>query len=280
MENSENNSLVAYQLQKAFLEENDIIFENSQCFARAMQEGIFLLKIPSWIDMKPGIKLCQNFYKEKNKSEDDEYRGFRAIDSVYYDPKTLQVEHIMLDKAQIDQYLPPAAANLAVQINQLAINVLKLIFNKINIPENYWENVTGGAIANKGKHWLVCNHYRSGISGEGFSAHQDTGFITVLYIEDAGLEARINHTWYGINPEAGYFIINFGAAIEILTHRLPVPAKAVLHRVKKIVNLSNKPDRFSMASFIDLPQDSNLYQYEANGEIKFYKSVRDFLLYR
>lgn len=269
--------MLTYKLQKASFKDDDLVFKNKQSFERAMHDGFFLLKIPAAINLEPSIKFCQNFYKEKDKGSNDAYRGFKKNTSIYYDRGNVQVEHIMLDKVQRDKYCPSSIGQLGDEMNQLAIAVIKEIFRKLGINEKNWEQLTGGAISNKGKHWLIFSHYRSEIDKPGFTAHQDTGFVTILYIEDPGLEAFIENRWYAINPEPGYFIINFGCAMEIITQYLPISIKSVLHRVRKIIKKSNQPDRFSLAAFTDIPSELNFYQYTSNGKIEFYKSVKDFL---
>ena len=127
-----------------------------------------------------------------------------------------------------------------------------------------WFKVSGGSIENKGTQWFACSHYRSNLRRPGCATHKDTGFVTVLFIDQPGLQALIKDNWVDINPLDGYFVINFGASLEILTKYLKYPIKAILHRVKEIVYKKGIKDRYSFASFLNSPANLELYQYDKN----------------
>jgi 2OG-Fe(II) oxygenase superfamily len=264
------------QLSRSKIEGENLIFDSNCYFDKALQDGIFLLKIPKTIDLLPGIKLCHNFYKEK--SGDHPYRGFKEYNSIYFDREHFQTEHILTDKETRDKYFPQEAKIIADEMNELAILVLKNVLEYIGIPKEDWALVTGNCIENQGTHWFACSHYRSEIDKQGCATHQDTGLVTILYIEQSGLEAKINNQWQQILPVDGYFIVNFGRSFEILTAQLSKSVKSILHRVRKIEKSFDKPDRVSMAAFINIPSDLNLYQYVANGELIIYQSVQEFLI--
>lgn len=262
-------------LQKAFIKNNDLYFEQTQGFETAIKDGFFLLEIPKYINLEPGIKLGESFYKEQQEILNP-YCGFKNKENIYFDREHFQTEHILLDHN--NQNIFPAELNeLCSQMNQIGITILQYIFEKLEIPEEVWFQVTGGAIKNKGTHWFACSHYRTHLPLPGCPTHKDTGFITVLYIDQDGLQAHIEDTWVNITPLQGYFVINFGASLEILTQNLKYPIKAILHRVQQIKIMRDQKDRYSFAAFLNAPSDLNLYQYDKNKNLQIYMPVQKFL---
>jgi isopenicillin N synthase-like dioxygenase len=98
-----------------------------------------------------------------------------------------------------------------------------------------------------------------------------------LFINQSGLEALIADQWVDITPTEGYFVINFGASLEILTKYLKYPVKAILHRVKEVVYQKGVKDRYSFASFLNSPANLDLYQYDKDKSLKVYMPVQQFL---
>jgi isopenicillin N synthase-like dioxygenase len=85
-----------------------------------------------------------------------------------------------------------------------------------------------------------------------------------------------------IVPRPGYFIVNFGCAIEVLTRRSRTPVAAVAHRVVEQPDTRGaKPDRFSYALFVDSSLDEavcpGLFRYEPGRGLALEMSFRSFL---
>jgi hypothetical protein len=267
-----------FQLQKAEIKNNRLIFEHEIGFDQAIKDGFFLLKKPQDLDLEPGIKISKNFYKIKSKEKNYcNYSGYKNYEGIYFDREHFQTEHILLDKPNRIRYFPYELQTLTNKMNDIAIIILKNIFDKIKIPKQDWNKITGGAIDNQGNHWFSSSHYRSYMEKQGCATHKDTGFVTVLYINEEGLEANINDEWISVRPQPGYFVINFGHSLEILTAKMTIPIKAILHRVKKIKKQHGKEDRYSFATFINTQTHMNLYQYDEFGNLNFYQTVEDYL---
>lgn len=100
---------------------------------------------------------------------------------------------------------------------------------------------------------------------------------------EPGLEVRRNGGWQPIDPEPGWFIVNFGCAIEILTRDSATPVAAVPHRVRRqVADRSRRtPDRFSYALFVDSSLDESLrpglFRYESGVGLVLAKRFSAFL---
>ena len=267
---------VGIKLARSEICRDRLVFQDETGINKALSDGFFLVKIPAKIDVAPGIKLSQNFFKESDSGPDSVYKGFKEIDSIYFDREHFQTEHILADRVARENYFPGEVNSLADQMNDVAITILKNILDYIKLPKEHWSLVTGGCVDNNGTHWFACSHYRSEIDKQGCATHQDTGFVTILYIDQPGLEAKIGSKWIKIDPTPGYFVVNFGRSFEILTEKMNTQVKSILHRVSKTHKINGVSDRISMASFTNLPNHLNLYQYHQNSP-EIYQSVQDFL---
>ena len=80
---------------------------------------------------------------------------------------------------------------------------------------------TGHALSGRGTYHLTFNHFRPEIDARGLNVHKDSGWVTVLRSLDPGLEVQRDGRWEPIDPEPGWFIVNFGCAMEILHETRP-----------------------------------------------------------
>ena len=270
---SHNNKLKI--LQKAYVKDNNMFFESLNSFEEAINDGFFLLKIPEYIDLSPGIKLSESFYQESTKA--DAYTGFKNKKNIYFDREHFQTEHILLDQNHRKDLFPEELNVLCNMMDKIGTIVLQYVFQQLEIPKHDWFKISGGSIESKGTQWFACSHYRTNLRRPGCATHKDTGFITVLFINQSGLEAFIEDQWVDITPTEGYFVINFGASLEILTKYLKYPVKAILHRVKEVVYQKGVKDRYSFASFLNSPANLDLYQYDEDKSLKVYMPVQQFL---
>jgi len=148
---------------------------------------------------------------------------------------------------------------------ELARIVLREILSSIGVARPLWNRVTDRCVERGGVQWFAVNHYRPERAQVGAPAHKDTGFVTILYCEQPGLEASLDGEWRGIEPVEGHFLVNFGGALEVLTKHLPIKVDAVLHRVMQCAVNPHREDRFSFAAFLNPSADGDLYQVSADG---------------
>jgi hypothetical protein len=267
---------------KATIIDNKLIFDDAGGFFEAIKYGVFFVKIPNHLDMNPGQIFAKSFYKDKDNSVYNAYKGFRNEEFegsiLGYSDRNDQVEQIQLEIALWDKFFPEKLSNLLKEMNNISKLIVLHVFNEIGIQNSYLDKITGGLPNDNGLQYCIFNHYRSDVDQIGITGHQDSGFITVLYSVERGLEALIDENWVSINPENGYFTINLGHSFEILTKKMQKSVKAVFHRVIKTTNKKdNKEDRFSFGTYIGPRFDMNLYQYyEDQKNLVFFKTFKDF----
>ena len=261
-------------LPTANLDGHQLRFEEGT-FDDALNQGCFHLRIPEHLDLSPGIRLSREFYLPTAEPH-QAYRGFRDKPSIYFDREHYQTEHILADQAAIERLLPQEVATMSAAMFGLARSTLVCVLHALGLPEGQWELGTGGCSVGQGTRWFASSHYRSERDLLGCPAHKDTGFVTVLYIEDPGLEALgLDGRWFDIDPREGHFVVNFGGALEHLTARLTTPVRAILHRVRKC--MAGERDRFSFAAFINPPATGQMHQFDMMGRAHPTGSIEDFL---
>ncbi len=262
-------------LPSARLEGEQLVFLDGSTFWDALAAGCFHLAFPAQLDFTPGVRLSQEFYLER-VAKSDLYRGHRASDGIYFDREHFQTEHILADGPAIKEALPAEVHSMCAQMFEVARVVLRDVLAKLGVPSRSWEQATGGCTAGRGTEWFASSHYRSERDMLGCPAHKDTGFVTMLYIEDSGLEALgRDGAWFDVEPRAGHLVVNFGGALEYLTERLPRRVRAILHRVRRCP--SKGRDRFSFAAFVNPPATGSMYQLRADGTPEARGSIEAFL---
>lgn len=269
----------AMTLQRAAVRGDGLVFAAEDGLARALRDGCFLLAVPDGFDPAPGITLCQEFHRapDDGPGATRAYRGFRALDGIYFDREHFQTEHVLIDGPGRDRHFPPELRAMAEEMGGLTLLVLRCAMAELGIARELWSEITGGAVDGRGTHWFAANHYRSERAQLGCAPHKDTGFVTVLYNEEPGLEARVDGAWVPVDPAPGHFVVNFGGAFELLTAALSRPVRAILHQVRQCTPAPGAPDRFSFAAFANPPATGDLHQVRPDGTAAAVRSSADFL---
>ncbi|ACB96543.1 2OG-Fe(II) oxygenase [Beijerinckia indica subsp. indica ATCC 9039] len=224
----------------------------------ALRQGCFALRIPDELDLAPGIRLAQEFYLAG--------RGVQDREGIYFDQELFQTDHVLIDGPRRRKDFPQAVNLMCEKMCALARFLLRIILTEAGISESLWADATDDCVTDGGVQWFALGHYQSDRNLPGAPAHKDPGFITVLYYDKPGLEAYIDGEWRNIPPVGGYFLINFGGALEILTAKCSVPVKAVLHRVRQCLPASKTGDHFSFAVFLNPAADGDVIQASADGK--------------
>lgn len=268
-------------LQRARLTGDDLHFEEPGGLQRALRDGFFLLAIPSDLDLRPGITLCREFHRPAAPAGRPEhpagYRGYRDLEGIYFDREHFQTEHVLIDGPERARRFPPELLRMTDRMHALARTVLRVVLAELGVREHLWGTVTGNAVDGRGTEWFAANHYRTERDLLGCAPHKDTGFVTVLYIEQEGLEADVDGSWVSIDPVPGHFVVNFGGSFELLTATSDRPVRAVLHRVRQCRPDPAGEDRFSFAAFVNPPATGDLYQLNGDGTARAVRRVEDFL---
>ncbi|MEI5100702.1 2OG-Fe(II) oxygenase family protein [Streptomyces sp. PmtG] len=269
----------AMVLQRAAVDGTRLAFEGRGGLTRALRDGCFLLAVPAGFDAGPGITLCREFYRPPDDGPDATrpYRGFSALEDIYFDREHFQTEHLLVDAPGRARHFPPALRAMTERMSELTLLVLRSALAELGVDPALWHEVTGGAVDGCGTHWFAANHYRSERAQLGCAPHKDTGFVTVLYNEEPGLEAAVDGAWVPVDPVPGHFVVNFGGAFELLTAALPRPVWAILHRVRRCTPEPGAADRFSFAAFANPPATGELYQMRPDGSAAAVRDSADFL---
>jgi isopenicillin N synthase-like dioxygenase len=253
---------------RARLVDDRLVFDAPGGLHRALGDGCFALAMPADFDPAPGRRLARDFHRDAGPDLPREvalWRGFRAETAIYFDREHFQTEHLLADAAQRAARFPAPVTAMADRMHDIAGRVLRAILTDLGVASALWHQVTDGTVADGGVRWFAVSHYRSDRALDGAPAHKDTGFVTVLYCEQPGLEAELDGVWHDVLPVPGHFLINFGGALELLTADLARPAHAVLHRVRRSGRGPDGEDRFSFAAFLNPGADTDLYRLAPDG---------------
>ncbi|MFJ8955170.1 2OG-Fe(II) oxygenase family protein [Streptomyces sp. NPDC102381] len=256
-----------------------LVYANARDRDAALQMGAFLVPIPAGLDVAAGLQLSRNFYKPVT-SADDGYSGHRdhghEESKLGYSDRPDQVEQLQLESLYWDMYLPSAVTGLLREMETLTLDILYGVLASAGVRESDMREITGGLREGTGWCHSTVNHYRSDLPDRhGIVDHTDSGFITLLYADQPGLEILHQGRWRPTRVQEEYFIVNFGDGVEILTAHLPKPVTAVVHRVPESPPKEGE-DRSSFTIFMGPRYDMELYQYDTEGNLGVYQGFRDF----
>jgi hypothetical protein len=277
-----NHPLIGFSIPTASLAVDRLRFDDGDGVARALHHGIFYLRHPEQCDFAPGIEFAQNYYLPDEKGINP-YRGYhlRELPQTklgYSDPSDDQVELFQLEAQLWRSSLPSALAELLWQLNRIAKVALHEMFDAVNVAQEHRDRIADGLSRDEALQYCLFNHYRSCRSSTfGFTAHKDSGFITLLHTTEEGLETLEDGIWYDVPPSPGCFTIVLGHAFEVLTANKDVKVNGSYHRVREGANLlENRPDRHSFGVYLGPKFEQDLYQYSKQGELTRHMSFIDF----
>jgi isopenicillin N synthase-like dioxygenase len=149
-------------------------------------------------------------------------------------------------------------------------NVLKAL----GVNEHLYSQATGGLSDTNGKVSLKACHYDPRKQTPGIAWHKDIRWITVLYINQEGLEASVDKQVVNVDPKQGYFVVNLGVYFEAFIDNA-YKVVALPHQVRQMNN-----DRISFGVFCegDYPQ-KGIYQL-SGGQLLFVspEKLNDYLI--
>jgi hypothetical protein len=270
-------------LPTAIFDERGLVFHERDGFDRACLHGAFHLRYPDGLAFQPAIELSQKYYLDQQGGADDLYRGFRTrvLEKSlmgYSQTGSDQDELLQIEAPLWREYLPAPAADLLWSLNELNRQVLVDLFVRSGVDPADIDTIAGGLSSNQALQYCIFNHYRSEVEQPvGLTAHKDSGFITILYTTEAGLESQENGVWVPFDPLARHFTVVLGHSFEVLTTNLSRPVKASYHRVRGMARRRvSEPERFTFGVYIGPRWDQDLYQYGADGRLQAVQSFLDF----
>lgn len=248
----------------------------------ALKTGFFYLKKPDGLDedtQKVRAELPGLFKNEALKEIERGAFGGHTDHNTQKDGKRMmQVETIAFTHeywAETYGVHAPEIMPALEKQTKLATTLLRETLKQTGIPEEQWDQISNGASEGKGVFTYLVNHYQSNVDARfALKEHCDFSMITILDLNKKGLEAWIAEAWVPVDPKPGYFVINYGQALEHLTNGL---VKAILHRVK--AQTASDGDRFTGAFYIDGDMTKPLMQYQGHDKPcrVLYKNYEEFI---
>jgi hypothetical protein len=163
---------------------------------------------------------------------------------------------------------------LAKGMAEIGRSIVLNILRSLNIDPSLYKEATGGLSHNEGKIHFKLAHYDAAKNYPGLPWHKDIRWVTVLYINQNGLQGKHNEHVFDISPREGYFVINLGVFFEAFindTNKL----NALIHQVRQVTE-----DRVSFGAFCEGNYDKKgFWQLDKQGivwkEPEFMNLVKD-----
>lgn len=267
---------------RAEIRDGALQFESPDGWADALARGLFYLKAPAGLDYAAGVRFCDSYHLPRTGGPDDAYRGFRDAPLEgsalgYSSAGNDQVERVQLELRLWERYLPPELPPLLHPLNQVARTIVHAFFARCGVQPGDIAQITGGMDTDDALQYCIFNNYASSMAADlGFTPHKDSGFITIMYSTEPGLEALEGERWVSVDPVPGYLTVLHGDSIEVLTARLPTRAAAAYHRVRHMDRARTIPDRTSFGVYIGPRFEQDLYQYDESGALVPLQSFMSF----
>lgn len=267
------------RMARSELQNGRLVFDTDDGFETALSDGFFLLRAPEGLNLRPADLFARHFFEDRQGDPSDIYRGFRGISvpgdyQGYFDREHDQWENFYIEMSNWG-LLPAGVAAAGHRMTDIGIAILRSILDRLGVPADLWQELTGGLSERRGHQMLAFNHFRPDRRKRGCKFHRDSGWVTVLRSDAPGLLAFIDGELRRIDPEPGYLIVNFGSSIEVLTNRMNTPVRASVHGVFSTERDPGQPDRASYVVFLDSRLDGTIYQIE-DGRPHALQSVADF----
>lgn len=174
-----------------------------------------------------------------------------------------QVEILMLEEKDWGRFSPEIQA-LAQGMSEIGKKLVVNLLQALDVDPELHEIITGGLSKSCGRNFFKMAHYDAKKSYPGIDWHKDIRWITVLYINQAGLQAKINGKIINIDPLEGHFVINLGVFFEAFINN-PQLLTALEHQVLQVQH-----DRIAFGVFCN----------GAYAEKGFYQLNRPEILWR
>lgn len=231
---------------------------------RAIRQGFFYVEIPPMTkDLIPeAVNFAHSFYKNPQFKE-------AALSHVttFHDFPHAQFESFFCEQPYWSIY-PEAIQICANSLIDLSLTLLRNIMPLVlpQLSSQDWAPATGGLFGGKGNYFFSFNHYRPEKKMIGLIPHQDTGYITLLFIDKKGLYGFINNKWCSIDPKPGFFIVNLGRALEMLVNDTS-KLVASWHFVERITAEKHGGDRISFGLFSDNHPETPVMAASPDGRL-------------
>lgn len=178
-----------------------------------------------------------------------------------------QFEMLFLEKKDWSHY-PKETSVLAQGMSEVAVSILLNVLQALEINPELYPKITGGLSNFEGKNFFKIVHYDATKNLPGILWHKDIRWVTVLFINQEGLQGKVDGKVIDIGPLEGYFVVNLGVFFEAFINDQE-KLKAFEHQVQQV-----KKDRVSFGIFCagDYPEKGF---YQLNGEELSWKNPEE-----
>ena len=238
-------------------------------FKQALRDGFFYVEIPE--KLKTNTPHAQAFGNSIRAN--DSLHSLDLGERLGYQVRQgTQAIAFSAMHSQWEKVFPEPVKDLAIEMNTMALKILKISLEQLQVPQDQWSLVTGELIDGKGSNVFSFNSYKPDRQKIGLIGHKDMGWITVLFCDKLGLETSLDgKNWVSVAPKEGYAVINFGQAYEKLLNDKS-KLRASVHRVRRL-----EEERLSFGVFINHKEGSDIYQMNADNQVEKIGTYEDYL---
>lgn len=266
---------MSFTLPRALLIEDRLVFDRDSGIEDATHLGAFFLQCPQDFDPAPALNFARAYFLGTDATTVPEMNlDWTELAKQTHRRSNHQVEQLIIGRECRSKLLPKSVLTTTETMVSISGSVLREVLRFAEVPIHSWEKLTGKASSNNGTHWMVFNSYHHVDQPFGCAAHQDTGFVTTLYIDQSGLEFFWEGSWHDCPPMKDHLLVIFGLGLANLTKPWRRRIEAPTHRVRRI---SSEQTRLSLAAFASLPTGGEIYALDENGTTHTVAEVDDFL---
>lgn len=251
-------------LQSCEYKEGKLVWENKNGLVESFKDGFFFLKIPSEINLEALDMFCKSFYLHSDRNECLSAIDYKNIEvpgdyQGYFNRPHDQWENFYIERNNW-KLLPEKVRESGEILNEFAQKIFDQIIISIGIPCGKLEVSTGGLSQGGGHRMLAFNHFRKEQDKRGCKFHRDSGWLTILRMDQPGLLIYKDNKYQSVIPNNDFFVVNYGSTLEVLTQTSNNPVKSVIHGVVNTSQLST--DRHSYVLFMDSDLNGDIYQLQ------------------
>ena len=251
-------------------ESQRLLFETSEDQYLAWKLGVFYIRVPDWLDLEEARRFGRDILDLKspyrNIPQYGELEGFISLENN-------QQTKLALRRHRWDEHYPTEIAQFGRQLDDIGRAVIREVFRKSGIPEELWNDASGGYSSGQGTAFLNFVHYDTSQPDLGLRPHTDYGFVTILDATLPGLQIQLEDQFRDVPVLDGHLVINFGEALNFITQHSNRSVAAIVHRVTS--QAASNPVRHGIVYFANPDLDGLVKQFNTEGQEVSSISVED-----
>lgn len=251
-------------------ESQRLLFETSEDQDLAWKLGVFYLKVSDRLDLEEARRFGRDILElespYRNIRHYGELEGFISLENN-------QQTKLALRRHRWDEHYPSEIAQFGRQLDDIGRAVIREVFRKSGIPEELWNDASGGYSSGQGTAFLNFVHYDTSQPDLGLRPHTDYGFVTILDATSPGLQIQLEDQFRDVPVLDGHLVINFGEALNFITQHSNRSVAAIVHRVT--TQIASNPVRHGIVYFANPDLDGLVKQFNTEGREVSSISVED-----